>query len=106
MTGDTERRQTPSERQHEALMQALSRTPRGPEYAGKLTLNAKGDVQIEWEAKGDNAVYVLDALKDGFDVLMQKYPRPEPTDADKAAKELGNAARIHAARAKKAEGGS
>lgn len=72
---DEPRRQTPSERQHEALMQALARTPRGPEYSGKLTLNAKGDVQIEWDAKGDDANVVLTALKDGFDFLCAEYPR-------------------------------
>lgn len=72
---DEPRKQTPSERQHEALMQALSRTPRGPEYDGKLTLNAKGDVQIEWAAKGDDPAVVLKALKDGFNVLRAAYPR-------------------------------
>lgn len=72
---DEPRRQTPSERQHEALMQALSRTPRGPEYAGKLVRNAKGDVQIEWEAKGDDPATVLRALQNGYDALAGKYPR-------------------------------
>lgn len=72
---DEPRKQTPSERQHEALMQALSRTPRGPEYAGKLTLNAKGDVQIEWEVKHDDAAVALEALHTGFDVLRARYPR-------------------------------
>jgi hypothetical protein len=69
------RRQTPSERQHEALMQALSRTPRGPEYSGSLTLNAKGDVQIVWEVKGDDPAVALKALRAGFDVLRTAYPR-------------------------------
>lgn len=87
---DEPRRQTPSERQHEALMQALARTPRGPEYDGKLTLNAKGDVQIEWSAKGDDAAVVLAALRDGFDALMTAYPRADaPAPAPAPAREGG-----------------
>ena len=99
----SEQRLTPTQRLHEVTMQALSRSPREPECAVDLTLNAKGDVQINVAAKGPDVSEVGAAVEAEFDRLRAKYPRSEPTDAEQAAKKLGGAARIHAARARKAE---
>jgi hypothetical protein len=69
------RRLTPTERLHEVTMAALQRAAAPPEHTVGLTLNAKGDVQIEVTGRG----HVLDALVESvsaqFDVLREQYPR-------------------------------
>src|SRR6185437_11177120 len=52
------RRLTPTERLHEVTMAALQRAAAPPEHTVGLTLNAKGDVQIEVTGRGHD----LDAL--------------------------------------------
>lgn len=85
-------------------MQALSRAPKDPECSVGLTLNAKGDVQIAVEAKGDaDRIEAVGArVQAEFERLCDAFPRPEPTDADTRAREAAKVAGIQAARAKKA----
>jgi hypothetical protein len=74
-----EPRLTPTQRLHEVTMQALSRTPREPECAVGLTLNAKGDVQIAVEAKGPDVGGIGVAVQAEFDRLRAEYPRQNGT---------------------------
>ncbi len=57
-TPEPRERQTPSERLHEVTMTALAGLTSPPEHTVGLTLNAKGDVQIEVTGRGHD----LDAL--------------------------------------------
>ncbi len=70
-----EKRPTPSELMRDVAMQALSRTPSAPEHTVGLTLNAKGDVQIEVAGKGHDLVALGVAVQDEFDRLRASYPR-------------------------------
>lgn len=78
---------TPSEREHELAMAVALRQRPGTEYSGSLTRNAKGDVQIDWAAKGDDPAAVLEALRDGFAHLCALYPR---TDKDPTTQPEGS----------------
>lgn len=99
---------TPTERLYEVAMQLAAKKPSEPTSKVSLTWNAKGDVQIEVDVSDADTKAAADRASKTFDVLRAKYPREngEPSDAEKEAKRLGNAARIQAARARKAEGKS
>jgi len=95
-------------RQHPTLSDvalALATRRSDPTSKVSLSLNAKGDVQIEVDVTDPDPTVAAKQAGDLFDVLRAKYPRQngEPTEAEKEAKRLGNAARIQAARARKAE---
>jgi hypothetical protein len=97
----SERRQTPTERYHELALQAAQRQPVQAEHSLDLTRNAKGDIQIALTVRGADLDQVEAEAVASFDRLCDRYPRAESTDAEEQAKRLGNAARIHAARARK-----
>ena len=69
------RKLTPTERLHEVTMSALARTPAQPEHTVGLTLNAKGDVQIEVTGRGTDLDGLAASVQTTFDVLVAKYPR-------------------------------
>jgi hypothetical protein len=69
------RRLTPTERLHEVTMTALQRAAAPPEHTVGLTLNAKGDVQIEVTGRGADLGSLVDSVSDQFDVLRERYPR-------------------------------
>jgi hypothetical protein len=71
----TERRLTPTERLHEVTMTALARTPAQPEHTVGLTLNAKGDVQIEVTGRGTDLDQLATNVRAQFDKLVRQYPR-------------------------------
>ena len=70
-----ERRLTPTERLHEVSMAAIQRTPAQPEHTVGLTLNAKGDVQIEVTGRGTDLDALATDVATQFDALCEKYPR-------------------------------
>ena len=74
MTAET-KRLTPTERLHEVTMTALARTPAQPEHTVGLTLNAKGDVQIEVTGRGTDLDGLAASVEAAFDALCEKYPR-------------------------------
>lgn len=75
MDGSTEQPRRPTVT--DVALALATRAPRGNEYSGQLTRNAKGDVQIEWGAKGDDPDGVLQSLREGFDTLCEAYPRAD-----------------------------
>lgn len=75
MTGEPERRQTPTERLHEVTMAALTRAAAPPEHTVGLTLNAKGDVQIEVTGRSHDLERLGASVSAMFDTLREKYPR-------------------------------
>jgi hypothetical protein len=75
VTVEPERRQTPSERQHEALMAALNRAPVPPECAVDIARNAKGDVQFDVTVRGHDPDACLTKAIELADQLAAKYPR-------------------------------
>ena len=79
MSADETRRLTPTERLHEVTMTALSRTPAAPEHTVGLTLNAKGDVQIEVTGRGTDLEALAASVEAAFDALCEKYPRGAAT---------------------------
>jgi hypothetical protein len=68
-------RLTPTQRLHEITMAALSRTPSAPEHTVGLTLNAKGDVQIEVTGRGTDLLQLKLDVVAAFDHLRTIYPR-------------------------------
>jgi hypothetical protein len=66
---------TPTQRLHEVTMTALARTPAAPEHTVGLTLNAKGDVQIEVTGRGTDLDALCGDVAATFDALRIKYPR-------------------------------
>lgn len=72
---DEPRKLTPTERLHEVTMTALARTPAQPEHTVGLTLNAKGDVQIEVTGRGTDLEGLAASVTAEFDALCEKYPR-------------------------------
>jgi hypothetical protein len=75
MSAEEPRRLTPTERLHEVTMSALQRTPAAPEHTVGLTLNAKGDVQIEVTGRGTDLEGLAESVTATFDALCEKYPR-------------------------------
>ncbi len=70
-----ERRLTPTERLHEVTMAVLQRQPSPPEHTVGLTLNAKGEVQIEVTGRGPELDALAASVTGTFDKLREKYPR-------------------------------
>ena len=79
MTALEPRKLTPTERLHEVTMTALARTPAQPEHTVGLTLNAKGDVQIEVTGRGTDLEGLAASVQAAFDALCEKYPRGAAT---------------------------
>jgi hypothetical protein len=69
------RKLTPTERLHEVTMSALQRSPAAPEHTVGLTLNAKGDVQIEVSGRGVDLDGLAASVRATFDALRVAYPR-------------------------------
>ena len=69
------RRPSAAEREHELAMAAISRTAAPPEHTVGLTLNAKGDVQIEVTGRGTDLDALVSSVSLHFDALREKYPR-------------------------------
>lgn len=82
MTATTpEQKQSAAERYHEFAMHAISRAPQAPEHTVGLTLNAKGDVQIEVTGRGSGPLAELAAsVAETFDSLRAQYPRGNGAD--------------------------
>jgi hypothetical protein len=72
------RRLTPTERLHEVTLTALQRHPAEPEHTVGLTLNAKGDVQIEVTGRGTDLDKLATAVLDKFAFLLERFPRNLP----------------------------
>lgn len=70
-----EHRPSAAERHHELAMAAISRAPAPPEHTVGLTLNAKGDVQIEVTGRGHDLDALVTATREHFDALRARYPR-------------------------------
>ena len=69
-------KQSAAERYHEFAMSAITRAPQAPEHTVGLTLNAKGDVQIEVTGRGGGELAALaDSVAATFDALRAQYPR-------------------------------
>lgn len=64
---------SPSARLHEVTMAALTRAPSPPEHTVGLTLNAKGDVQIEVTGRSADLEALAGSVADTFDALRAKY---------------------------------
>lgn len=71
----TERLQLADTRTHEVTMAALQRAASPPEHTVSLTLNAKGDVQIEVTGRGHDLAGLEVDVAEAFDRLRVKYPR-------------------------------
>lgn len=56
-------------------MAALNRAPSPPEHTVGLTLNAKGDVQIEVTGRGQDLQQLKVSVQAAFDSLREAYPR-------------------------------
>jgi hypothetical protein len=72
-------RLTPTQRLHEVTLAALTRTPQTPEHTVGLTLNAKGDVQIEVTGRGPDLGELAASVLETFEALRAKYPRSNDT---------------------------
>jgi len=68
-----ERRATPAELVREVAVAALQRAPQPPEHTVSLTLNAKGDVQIEVTGRGHDLDAISLQVEVKFDHLRAKY---------------------------------
>lgn len=66
---------TPTQRLHEVTMAALNRAASPPEHTVSLTLNAKGDTQIEVTGRGHDLAALEADVSGAFDRLRAKYPR-------------------------------
>ncbi len=76
MATTEEHRASAAERHHELAMAAISRTAAPPEHTVGLTLNAKGDVQIEVTGRGQGDLADLAwSVAKVFDALREKYLR-------------------------------
>lgn len=69
------RRLTPTERLHEVTMASIQRAAAPPEHTVGLTLNAKGDVQIEVTGRGVDIDALVKSVQEHFDGLRAAYPR-------------------------------
>ena len=75
LTSWREHRPTPSQRLHEVTMAALNRAPSEPEHTVGLTLNAKGDVQIEVTGRGHDLDAITAHVTAKFEWLREQFPR-------------------------------
>lgn len=95
---------SPWRQAYEMEMQArMTRTPRQPEVSVELTLNAKGDVQVNVSVQGigEDVAGVGAKAEAEFDRLLAKYPRAVRDPEDELA-QARKAAKIQAARARAA----
>jgi hypothetical protein len=72
-----ERRQTPTERYHEAMLAFAARTAAPPESAIDITRNAKGDYQYTVTVRGHDPDAALAKALELSDAIAAKYPRSE-----------------------------
>ena len=75
MAPETPEKPNAAERHHELAMAAITRTPQAPEHTVGLTLNAKGDVQIEVTGRGTDLAGLVESVQTHFDALRAAYPR-------------------------------
>jgi hypothetical protein len=99
------RRPSSAELVREVAVAALQRAPAPPEHTVGLTLNAKGDVQIEVTGRGHDLDAIALDVEMTFDRLRQKY-RPNGERAvlgvsDDATRAARKAAAIASASVKK-----
>jgi hypothetical protein len=76
-TAEPARLPSPTQRLHEVTMAALTRAPAPPEHSVALTLNAKGDVQIEVTGRGHDLGALTADVLETFEELRGRYPRGE-----------------------------
>jgi len=74
-TEETPRRPTPAELVRDVAVAGLQRAPAPPEHTVGLTLNAKGDVQIEVTGRGHDLDELAAHVAAKFDWLREQYPR-------------------------------
>lgn len=72
-----ERRQTPTERYHEAMLAFAQRSAAPPESAIDITRNAKGDYQYTVTVRGHDPDAALAKALELADAIAAKYPRAE-----------------------------
>lgn len=77
---ETPRRPSGAELVREVAVAALQRAPQPPEHTVGLTLNAKGDVQIEVTGRGHDLDKLAADVAGTFDALRDKY-RPANVEA-------------------------
>lgn len=65
----------PAEIVRDVALAALQRAPQPPEHTVGLTLNAKGDVQIEVTGRGHELEALGQSVQAEFDRLRAAYPR-------------------------------
>jgi len=70
---DEPRRKSSAELVTEVAVAALQRAPQPPEHTVSLTLNAKGDVQIEVTGRGHDLDAISLQVEVKFDHLRAKY---------------------------------
>lgn len=72
-----ERRQTPTERYHEAMLAFAQRSAAPPESAIDITRNAKGDYQYTVTVRGHDPDEALAKAIELADQLAARYPRSD-----------------------------
>lgn len=72
---------TPTERLYEVALALASKRPSEPTSKVVLTLNAKGDVQIEVDVTDADPKVATGQASELFDVLRAKYPRANGAQA-------------------------
>lgn len=102
---ETPRRPSSAELVRDVAVAGLQRAPAPPEHTVGLTLNAKGDVQIEVTGRGADLALLTQDVAVTFDELRARYPRAEnepaeKSQATKANREAAAAAAIARARSK------
>lgn len=69
----TERRPSSAELVRDVAVAGLQRAPAPPEHTVGLTLNAKGDVQIEVTGRGHDLEGLAESVAATFDGLREQY---------------------------------
>jgi len=67
------RRPSSAELVRDVAVAGLQRAPVPPEHTVGLTLNAKGDVQIEVTGRGHDLGALSESVSDTFDNLREQY---------------------------------
>lgn len=75
MNATPERRPTPTERYHEAVLAFAARSAAPPEHAVEITRNAKGDFQFTVTVRGHDLAAVLGGALEVAGQLEARYPR-------------------------------
>ena len=73
MSAAEPRRPSSAELVRDVAVAGLSRAPQPPEHTVGLTLNAKGDVQIEVTGRGHDLDALAASVAGTFDVLREQY---------------------------------